>query len=369
MSTNDPIKALIASRGCVTVEEYMRLCLSDQALGYYATQQPIGQEGDFITAPEISQMFGELIGLWFFDIYCQQGRSYPFSLVELGPGRGTLADDMVRTVLSLRYPPDHLKLYLLEINPFFKKMQADRLLKYARKGNVHIEWISDLTELPDQPCFFLANEFFDALPIRQFIKDKDQWFERAVRMREEGELAFTKLATPSSASATFNQQFPDAQPGQIVETCPGLPIIVKDISKHINLLGGAALIIDYGYVQHRVGDTFQALSRHRFADVLVNPGKQDLTAHVNFGALQSLFQELSIPIFGPVEQGIFLKELGIEKRAEKLMTSHPQKGKALTLEVLRLTHPSYMGALFKVLGAVKKGTPAGFLSQMRESPN
>ena len=327
------IEAEIAAQGPMRLDRYMDLCLSHPEHGYYMRQQPFGTAGDFTTAPEISQMFGELIGLWLVHMWQTSGAPKRFTLLELGPGRGTLMADILRVA---RLSPAFLEaaeVCLLETSPRLRNVQR------AALGDVrHIERLEDL---PAAPIFAIANEFFDALPIRQFVKNDFGWQERLIGAGLAWQLADT-LPHPELDAA-----FPALETGRIVEVNAAAQAISGALTKHITSHGGAALIIDYGDFDG-VGDTFQALRAHKTVDVFTHLGEADLTAHLRF---KDLVQ--NGVAHGFTTQGAFLHALGIAARAEALKD---------TEALHRLTDAREMGELFKVLALVPDGTGeiAGF---------
>lgn len=340
-----PLARLIAARirlsGPLRLDEYMRLCLLHPEHGYYATRDPFGAAGDFTTAPEISQMFGEMLGLALAQAWLDQGRPAPFTLAEIGPGRGTLMADVLRAIRVVPGMREAAEVVLIEASPHLRGVQRDRL------GPVtHLESASDI---PDNPLFLIANEFFDALPIRQVQRTKEGWAERIVALDPQGRLALG-LAAP--------QPGPNAPLGEVRETCPDALPIVAEIAGRIAAHGGCAILLDYGTWDGR-GDTFQALRRHRPEGVLDNPGEADLTAHVDFKPLALAGQAAGARVSRMIAQGEWLLRLGIGQRAERLARA----GDAGAMAALhRLTAPEEMGQLFKVLAfwAPQAPVPPGF---------
>ena len=326
----------IAATGPMSVADYMTECLLHPVHGYYTTRDPLGAGGDFTTAPEISQMFGELIGLSLAQAWLDQGAPSAFVLAEPGPGRGTLMADILRATAHVPGLHDAARLHLVEASPALRAAQA-RVLPHAT-------WHDRLDQLPEElPLFLIANEFFDALPIRQFIRDGNGWRERVVG-RDEDELVFG-LTSPLPL-ADLEHRLDDTQDGDMVEVSPALPALIGEIGGRIAASGGAALIVDCGG-RGGTGDSFQAVRNHRKVDPLTEPGEADLTAHVDFETLA----RASVPAAcaGPVPQGVFLERLGITERARALASR--LDGAALDRHVAahrRLTHPEEMGDLFKV---------------------
>ncbi|MEL6639758.1 MAG: SAM-dependent methyltransferase [Pseudomonadota bacterium] len=333
----DLLIARIARTGPISLADYMADCLMHPQHGYYATRDPFGAAGDFTTAPEISQMFGELIGLLLAQAWMDQGQPEQITLAELGPGRGTLMADALRATKAVPGFHAALSVHLVETSPVLRTAQA-KLIPQAT-------WHDSVATLPDAPLFLIANEFFDALPIRQFIREGDGWREKMVGVTDNG-LSFG-LSAPAPI-ALLEDRLQDTKDGDLVEYCPALPAIVTSVSDKIAAYGGCALIIDYGDWQS-LGDTLQALRAQDHADPLANPGAADLTAHVDFAAIAAHAGPAKFSRLTP--QGIFLERLGITQRAQSLATK--LTGDALTSHIAahrRLTHPGEMGDLFKVIG-------------------
>ena len=338
------IAARIAGAGPMPVDEYMRLCLSHPEHGYYRSRPAVGAAGDFITAPEISQVFGELIGLWAAEIWAGMGRPATVHLVELGPGRGTLMADALRAISKVA-PAFRAALYvhLVEINAGLRQQQ-DKALR-----NTAPEWHDDISTLPDGPLIVIANEYFDALPIRQEVRTEDGWHERVVTV--EG----TKLRFDVGA-ATDNGR--TAPVGSVVETAPERCSQARAIARRLVAHRGAALIIDYGPAVSGIGDTLQAIRDHKKVDPLAKPGLADLTSHVDFAALAAAAGEMGAAAYGPVPQGTFLQRLGVMARAATLAKkATPQQASALAAEIGRLIEPDQMGTLFKVLAIADRQQP------------
>ncbi|MEO1550006.1 MAG: SAM-dependent methyltransferase [Pseudomonadota bacterium] len=338
MSLNDLILARIATDGPLRVDEYMALCLTHPSLGYYTTRDPLGQAGDFTTAPEISQMFGELVGLWLAQTWLDRGAPEGI-LVELGPGRGTLMADILRVTRAVPDLHARLSVHLVEVSGPLRARQR------ATLEGQSITWVDRVEDLPDAPLFLVANEFFDALPIRQFQATDAGWAERLIGA-EGARLSFG--LAPASQSAPLTRRFGPQSPGTVVESCAAAEAVTAQIAARLIGQGGAALIIDYGAWQG-TGETLQALCDHSFVDPLSNPGQADLTAHVQFAPLAP--QPLTR---GFATQGAFLAALGVRERAAQLAPRDPGAPGAAQ----RLTAPDQMGDLFKVLGLAAPRTPA-----------
>lgn len=349
------IAALIAAEGPISIAEYMTLALHDREAGYYATRDPFGAAGDFITAPEVSQMFGELIGLWLAQVWLDQGKPERPQLVELGPGRGTLMADALRALKLVPEFRTELDVVLVETSPALRKDQEQTL----RDCGAHVRWADSFdSTLAGHSVFLVANEFFDALPIHQYVKTERGWCERMVTLDENGALAFA--LAPSTIPAALVPASRDGAPlGGVFEVSAAADAIAETIGAAVARDGGAALLIDYGYDRPGFGETLQAVASHGFADVLGNPGSRDLSAHVDFAALRDAAVRGGASVCGPVEQGSLLVSLGIVERAEKLSRNHLQN---MTSQLDRLTKPDQMGALFKALAIVPKSapTPPGF---------
>lgn len=341
-SAHDRIQRRIAEHGPVDVAEFMRLALSEPGIGYYATRDPLGAAGDFITAPEISQMFGEMIGLWCVDLWEKLGRPDPFLLVELGPGRGTLMADALR---AARVRPEFLRamrLHLVEISAPLRAQQAQRLDALAPV------WHDAAATLPAGPMILIGNEFLDALPIHQFRMTENGWRERAVESAQD-ELAWTHIA-PGRELDLLRPEHRAARPGDIAEVCPAAVSLARSIAERFAQDSGAALFFDYGPTRSGLGDSLQALRGHRPADPLREAGQADLTAHVDFAALAEAARGHGAKAFGPVGQGPFLQVLGIEQRASMLAAKAGAEDRAAIAAALhRLIAPAQMGSLFKVL--------------------
>lgn len=336
----------IALDGPMTVAEYMTLCLLHPEHGYYTTRDPLGVAGDFTTAPEISQMFGEMLGLWVAQVWMDQGAPALFTLAELGPGRGTLMADALRATRRVPGFHDSLRLHLVEASPVLRAAQVQALGGFAPVFH------DSAADLPDQPLFLIANEFFDALPVRQFQRKGRGWAERMIGASDGG-LVFG-LAPPAPLSA-LDHRLADTGEDQIVETCAPARPVIEALALRIATHGGAALIVDYGDWRSR-GDTLQALRQHAYDDPLAHPGAADLTAHVDFEALALASQPLRAAPMTP--QGVFLERLGVSARADAL--AQGLSGARLETHLAayrRLTHPQEMGQLFKVLGLAPESAP------------
>ena len=351
----DKLISRIGRVGPISVAEYMTECLLHPDHGYYTTRDPIGAVGDFTTAPEISQMFGECVGLAMAQCRLDHGAPDPFILCELGPGRGTLMADILRA--TQKVPGFHaaLELHLIEASPTLRDIQNAKLQGHQ------VIWHSHISDLPEAPVYLIANEFFDALPIRQFQRDGESWRERQIGTRD-GKLTFG-LGGPTSPDPLIPRLNATTE-GQIVELCTPAAAIAGDIARRISDHGGAAIIIDYGDWRS-IGDTLQALRDHAPDPVLARPGVADLTAHVDFEALANVANSVSgIKTSALTGQGVFLERLGITARAQHL--AQKLQGQALESHIAahrRLTHPSEMGTLFKTIAICREhdDLPPGFV--------
>lgn len=315
---------------------------------YYGTRDPLGARGDFTTAPEISQMFGELIGLWLTDMWDRAGRPAA-RYVEFGPGRGTLAADALRAMAKAGFAPP---VDLVENSPVLRAAQAERV----PQAEFHL----DLVGLPeDAPLLVVANEFFDALPIRQLIATHEGWRERLVACQD---LLFLPIAGDRSFDMIIPKDLLHADPGSILETSPASVAILRNLAARLLDQGGAALIIDYGYEGPAIGDTLQAVKGHEYANPFDTPGEADITAHVDFATLREAAEAEGLVVFGPVTQGAFLEAIGIGARTEALANASPERAAQLALDRERLTDAEQMGELFKVIALTAPGwpVPAGF---------
>lgn len=351
----EEIARMIALEGPIGVERFMGLCLGDPRRGYYTTRDPFGAAGDFVTAPEISQMFGEILGLWCADLWMRMGSPSPVLFVELGPGRGTLAADALRAMRIVPGLHDALRVHLVETSPTLRDAQR---LKLAETG-VSVSWHSDVAELPDGPALILANEFFDALPIRQYVRAPQGWCERLVGLDETGALAWGLSREPEPRLADAS-----GPEGAVLEIGAVAGRIMSELAARISEQGGALLAIDYGHVRSGLGDTLQAVKKHAFVDPLAEPGEADITVHVDFEALARTAARAGAEVHGPVTQGALLHMLGLDARAATLSRARPDKAADVAAAARRLagTGQGEMGDLFKALAVTPTGfgPPSGF---------
>ncbi|MBU0800536.1 MAG: SAM-dependent methyltransferase [Alphaproteobacteria bacterium] len=350
----DIIKAQIETSGPMDVGAFMNIALGHPEHGYYMNSDPFGRGGDFTTAPEISQMFGELVGAWVADLWMQMGRPARFMWLECGPGRGTLMADALRATRKLPGFHQAAQIVLMEMSPFLKDKQKETLADFTT--NYKIEWVDNLNhpliQSSDYPIICVANEFLDALPVRQFVKQGMLWHERVVGL-VDGALAFG-MSPPVEPPS-------DGTVDGIYEVGPARNAFVRELCLQIRTNGGAALLIDYGYERSAPGDTLQALRAHQFVPVLEDAGQADITAHVDFQAIAHA--AAGCAVHGPVTQGDFLRHLGIGVRAEMLKKQgDAEAAEAIDAAVRRLTDAEQMGTLFKVMAlcAEENLKPAGF---------
>ena len=350
----------IRDTGPLTIAEYMEQALAHPEHGYYMRRDPLGVDGDFITAPEISQMFGELLGLWAGVTWRMAGSPPSVNLVELGPGRGTLMADMLRAARLVDEFPEALEVHMVETSPVLRQMQEEKL-EGADLAQAPV-WHSAFADVPEGPSIIIANEFFDALPVEQYFHAGDFWCPRMVDIKPDGDgLCFVLL--PPYDPPDLPPGLIDAPADVMVEFCPAGLDICEDITRRISEHGGAALLVDYGHCQSSHGETLQALKSHKYHDPLVTPGEADLTAHVDFGALAQRVFATGGRALGPVTQAHFLGVLGITERAQMLCeNASPGQADEIERALLRLTGEKEMGELFKVMAVIplESPTPPGF---------
>ncbi len=345
LTLGDRLARLIATSGPISVAHYM----AEANAHYYATRDPLGQAGDFITAPEISQMFGELVGLWLADLWARAGAPSQVRYVELGPGRGTLAADALRAMRAAGLQPP---IHFVETSPVLRQLQACQV----PAATLH----DDLTSLPtNAPLLVVANEFFDALPVHQLIATGKGWHERLVGL-DDGR--FVPLPGPAASAAAIPDHLRSAPPGSVIETSPASVAVIRQVAELIARSGGALLLIDYGHARTAAGETLQAVAGHEYADPWTDPGERDLTAHVDFESLASAAQAAGLRPFGPRGQGEWLETMGIGLRAAALSKAAPSHAEEIAAARHRLTGPQEMGALFKVMALLAPAwpEPAGF---------
>ncbi|WP_169543057.1 class I SAM-dependent methyltransferase [Sneathiella aquimaris] len=351
------LKRRIEECGPISVHDYMSDALLHPEYGYYQRSNPFGRSGDFITAPEISQMFGELIGLWCVDCWAKMGGPSRVNLIELGPGNGTLIKDALRSTKLVPEFVNAVSLHLVEVSDRLKNKQQMALSDHS------VQWHSHFPEDLDGPYIVIANEFFDALPIHQFLQSESGPKERAITYADD-KLTYTTMAVAPDVQSFCNPaHLEKLEPGEIYEVCPSALSIMTGIAHQIAEKGGAALTLDYGPEKSAPGDSFQALKDHRNVSALEHPGEADLTAHVDFGRLADVARESNVTVAPITSQGRFLERLGIEARALQLSAkaTDSQKEK-IASDHKRLVSSSGMGTLFKVLcfHHTLCASPAGF---------
>ncbi len=348
-SLGEKIAQLIRTTGPISVSDYMAICLFDPEHGYYTTREPFGAGGDFITSPEISQMFGELVAVWLFQSWQACGAPLPATIAEIGPGRGTLMKDMIRTLRQIA--PDlasEASFILVEASPRLTGIQKETL----QGSGVKLEWQTSLDDLAAQPLFIAGNEIFDALPFRQFVRHDGKWLERSVGLVDDGALGFG-IGTASLAAETLPPEILSAPDGSVFEIAPVREAMMSSIASRIALNGGAGIFFDYGHLRPGHGDTFQAMREHRHQGVFDTPGEADLTSHVDFSALASVARSHGLSCH-MATQGDFLLRMGLIERAGRLgQNADDARRTKITSEVERLAGPDQMGELFKVLTIVR----------------
>lgn len=352
------IRRLIAIAGPMPLAEYMQLCLTHPQYGYYINRDPLGAAGDFVTSPEISQMFGELIGLWMAAVWRQMGAPDDVRIVELGPGRGTLMHDALRAAKVVDGFRDAIAVHLVEISPALQQIQERRL------GDLDVPmlWHAALGEVPGGATILIANEFIDALPVHQAVKHDDGWHERVVDIAPEGGFCIDAARDPLPCFATsMPRALRNAPVGAIYEW--RADDIALELGRRMRE-NGAALIVDYGHDHFGLGDTLQAVAGHAFTDPLRMPGRADLTAHVDFEAVAQCAESMGARIHGPIRQRDLFLRLGIEKRAAALKASAPFRAADIEVAFSRLIAGGAqgMGELFKAIAIAdpKLGPLPGF---------
>ncbi|MBS3650910.1 class I SAM-dependent methyltransferase [Pseudaminobacter sp. 19-2017] len=344
------IAALVSAIGPISVAEYFALCLSDPTHGYYTTRDPFGRAGDFTTAPEISQMFGELIGVWLATAWRAIGQPENPAIIELGPGRGTLAKDVSRTIAKLEPAlRTSAEWHLVETSPKLREIQAATLQECGR-----FTWHDSLDEVPRRPLLVVANELFDALPLRQYVKQGGAWRDRCVALDVEGGLTF--VAGAGTLDPIFLPPDGEAQPeGSVFEIAPARTALMQQIAERIARDGGAGIFFDYGHLVPGFGDTLQAVRNHHYEGVLDTPGEADLTSHVDFAALAEVARAAGLEV-DQSTQGAFLLGMGLLERAGRLGSGAGQaRQDEVRVAVERLAGPDQMGELFKVMAVLPRG--------------
>jgi NADH dehydrogenase [ubiquinone] 1 alpha subcomplex assembly factor 7 len=352
-----PLARLLARRielsGPIPVAVFMAEALGHPAHGYYVTRDPLGARGDFTTAPEISQLFGESLAVWAIETWRRMGAPQHLQLVELGPGRGTLMQDLLRVAKAAPGFTAAAELHLVETSPVLRAAQAQRLDRYAPR------WHESLDTVPDQaPLLLIANEFFDALPVRQFVRVGGAWHERLVGLDEDG-VGFRFVLAPGRSSLAAGLAPADAGEGTVFELSPASLSLMGAIATRVARRAGCALVVDYAGGS---GDTLQAVRNHVRAEFLADPGESDLTAHVDFAALARVARESGAAVHGPLTQGALLQRLGVAARFDSLRARATEaQTKALASGLTRLVSTEGMGSLFRAMAVATEGlVPAGF---------
>lgn len=363
----DSLRHLIREAGPISVARYMALALAHPALGYYRRRDPLGAEGDFITAPEISQLFGELVGLALAQHWLDLGRPPRVLLAELGPGRGTLLADALRAARVVTGFPEAIALHLVETSPALRERQARALAPRPAR------WHDTLAGVPDDaPLLLVANEFLDALPVRQFVREGRHWRERLVAVDDEGAFHFVLARHVTPLPGLMLAGATDLPEGSVVELSSVREALVQELAARLAGQGGMALVIDYGGDERvPAGDTLQAVRHHRKVDPLATPGEADLSTHVDFHALIRPALAEGVAAYGPVTQAAFLNRLGIGLRLEQLLRhAGPAQREALASGHRRLTDPAEMGRLFKAMAFTSAGAPVppGFTPEEKRTP-
>jgi NADH dehydrogenase [ubiquinone] 1 alpha subcomplex assembly factor 7 len=356
------IIAMIVEEGPISLERFMTLAATHPTYGYYRSRMPLGRGGDFITAPEIHQMFGELIGLWAAEVWQAMDEPLPLCLIELGPGRGTLLADFLRAARVVPRFRDALDIHLVETSEALAAEQRKTLQAFEGR----IRWHNTIDDLPAGPAIILANEFFDALPVRHYMRAADGWHERLVGLDADGRLTFGLAPSPEGGIAAA------APIGAILEIGLAAQRMISQLANHVAQEGGALLVIDYGYVGKRMGETLQAIKQHAPVDPLMAPGETDITAHVDFAALSRSAIAAGADAHGPVAQGTWLARLGIFERAAVLRRAGPKQAEAVDAALARLALPgatdgpgASMAELFKVLCITSQSlVPPGFATPL-----
>lgn len=343
------LKQTIRAQGKLTVAQFMQHALLHPQYGYYTQRDPFGRDGDFITAPDVSQMFGEMIGVWCADRWQAMGSPASFALVEFGPGRGTLMKDCLRATRHVPGFHAALSVHLLEASPKLCAVQHQLL----KTEHPRISWHMSLETIPLMPMLLVANEFFDALPIQQYVRTEHGWMERVLGVSPEDRLQFELAPTPLSPK--LYERYPEATPSAVVEISPFMSAYVRWIAERVLAQKGAALIVDYGYSEPHFSPTLQAVKAHRYHDLLADIGSTDITAHVDFLELFTQATDQNISVYGPVPQGEWLCGLGIETRAEQLqLHASDSQREAILSGLHRLIDAEEMGELFKVIEFSKR---------------
>lgn len=355
-----PLEAHIRSRmskiGPLSVQQFMEEALGNPDFGYYMTRDPLGAAGDFTTAPEVSQIFGELIGVWLASVWQSMGSPSSFNLIELGPGRGTLMADALRAVKKVPGFAEAAQISLVEMSPVLREKQKQCL---SAAGFQQVEWWRDISQIAPGPSLIVANEFFDAMPVRQYVRQGDGWYERLIAIDLDSHELCYRLGDEPAKPHVLPKGIEGGVDGDIIEISPIGLRVMHTIASRLADHGGAALIIDYGHEASAIGETLQALRGHKYTRVLDAPGEQDLTIHVDFAELGRVARDAGAETMGPVSQAAFLSRLGIDIRLQRLLGSAGNEDSAAQLlaGARRLIDPDKMGELFRVLAIRQPGLP------------
>jgi NADH dehydrogenase [ubiquinone] 1 alpha subcomplex assembly factor 7 len=363
-SLEDRLRRLILDHGPISIARYMALAMGHPTGGYYPRRDPLGAAGDFVNAPEVSQLFGELIGLALLQHWLELGSPERVVLVELGPGRGTLMADAVRAMRTVPLSLQAISIHLVETSPVLRERQA------AALAGLPVHWHDELAGVPaDRPVLLVANEFLDALPVRQFVRRSGRWHERMVAVDDTGELRFAVAPRATPFPEAIGGVDADTAEGTVLELAPAREALAEAIGLRLVAQGGMALLIDYGSDREvMTGDSLRAVRRHAGADPLAAPGEADLSTHVDFRAVARRGASAGASVFGPLPQREFLERLGIEVRLGHLLArAQPAQRESLESGCLRLLAPEAMGTLFKVLAisAPRGPLPPGFREDER----
>jgi len=342
----------IKSKGPMNLGAFLSQAMTNPDFGYYTQRDPLGKDGDFTTAPEISQIFGELIGAWVVDVWMQMGQP-EFNLIECGPGKGTLMTDIMRVASKVQYFTDKVHIRLIEARSVLRITQGENLSAYD------VTWYDELSEVKrDMPCIIIGNEFLDALPIEQLKRGENGWQKRILTVSKDDKLSFKWADAEDDLTAYLPSK---TESGETYEVSPARVGFTKECAALIKEVKGAALMIDYGHTQSHHGDTLQAIRAHKYSNILDDIGQSDITSHIDFDALLKAFQGQGVSQMPCVTQRHFLMTLGIDIRANALSKANPDRGNAINEDVERLIGREQMGELFKVMCFYSGGiTPCGF---------
>lgn len=353
MSLAERLATRIRETGPISVAEYMTLCLLDPVDGYYPTRDPIGAGADFITAPEVSQMFGEMIGIWVAQVWAAMGEPDTLNLAEAGPGKGTMMADTLRVLSKVRGLNTALELHLIEASAALMAVQAQTLAPYPQAAH----WCDAIAKTGTGPLVLLGNEYLDCLPVRQFIFHRGRWHERMVGLDEAGAFIFSIAATPLPQTDVqlWLSHVGEPHEDMLVEVRPGVHTLVQELADRAEQVPMAALFIDYGPARFEPGDTLQAVSAHEKVSPLSRPGEVDMTARVDFSEISRLAKAQGLQVLGPVTQAGFLAQMGLMQRAAALTSARPDQRGKIARQLHRLTDAQEMGDLFKVIAVTSPG--------------